>query len=85
MALACAHCRTADLMPLFSTFVCPNCGKHTDGDGRKILPDCLTTLPNHADGLAQFGWPYDDAAPSEERGRQIVLEQWGEPLTRSID
>lgn len=84
MAMTCAHCRSADVAPLFRSYVCFACGKHTTDDGHKILPDSLCAEPNHSPVLEQFGWPYDETEPSVKRGEEICSEQWGTPLSGPV-
>jgi len=80
MAMSCAHCRSADVTPLFSTWQCANCGRHTTDDGHKVLPDSLCFDPSHNPTLEFWGWPYDDTTTTIERGRTICAEQWGVPF-----
>jgi hypothetical protein len=82
MAMTCAHCRSADVGALFSTWVCFSCGRHTTDDGRKILPDSLTYDPSHDPTLEAWGWPYDDVETSIARGEVCCAEQWGVPMQR---
>lgn len=80
MAMSCAHCRSADVAPLFDSFQCFNCGRHTTTDGRQVLPDSLTFEPNHNESMVEWGWPYADAAPSVKRGQEVCAVQWGSPI-----
>lgn len=80
MAFSCAHCRSADVAPLFRSYQCFTCGKHTTDDGRPILPDSLTFEPNHDPATAQFGWPFEDQQPTLDRGLEVCSTQWGTPI-----
>lgn len=74
---ACPHCGSGDVAPLFNSFECLACGRHSTTDGRKILPDSLCIGPNTPGNLEEFGWPYEDPSPSHDRSDEICAVQWG--------
>lgn len=80
MADVCAHCASTDVMHGFDTFQCLTCGRITGPGGTKLLPDSLVYEPNHDAATEQFGWPFDDQAPTIARGHALCATQWGTPI-----